>query len=275
MRKRILAAAAAIVSVAILMAGCANGKQQDMEKLLKQAIEQNNSAKSYHFSMDMEMDMQMMGQALEMDLEMDGAATADPVKMKADMKLDMEVAGQENGQDFAMLVYEKDGVCKSFLSMDGGRTWQESAEADMQEYDMQRSYAMYAENISSFSATEEELDGRPSYKVSGVLTGDSLAKVMKEANMMGSITDSVGMDIAGLAKDMMNDLKDMQIVIWLDRETGMISRMEMDMTEMMQAMMEKAMSAADTDIKVEKVYVDMRLFDYNSVEDIEIPQEAA
>ncbi|MBR6543583.1 MAG: hypothetical protein IKT73_10330, partial [Anaerotignum sp.] len=88
---------------------------------------------------------------------------------------------------------------------------------------------------------------------------------------------SMGLTVEML-EDLYDEMKDLTVSLWIDAE-GYVLKYEMDMTEMMQKIMDesmKALGAAESDLKmdIEKTSVTMVCSDFNAVGEIEIPAEA-
>ena len=98
-----------------------------------------------------------------------------------------------------------------------------------------------------------------------------------EASGMTTSAESMGIT-EEMMQEMYADLGDLPISLWIDGE-GYVRKYEMDMTEMMQKIMDesmKAMGMAEEDIAIdiEKTSVVMVCSDFNDVEEIEIPADA-
>ena len=106
---------------------------------------------------------------------------------------------------------------------------------------------------------------------------DQLMEDALEASGMTTSAESMGIT-EEMMQEMYADLGDLPISLWIDGE-GYVRKYEMDMTEMMQKIMDesmKAMGMAEEDIAIdiEKTSVVMVCSDFNDVEEIEIPADA-
>ena len=75
------------------------------------------------------------------------------------------------------------------------------------------------------------------------------------------------------------DLGDLPVAIWIDSESKLPVKYEMDMTAMMQNIMTKVfekmdVAAEDMDFTVDKMFISMTLYDFDNVGEIAIPEEA-
>ena len=74
------------------------------------------------------------------------------------------------------------------------------------------------------------------------------------------------------------DMGDLPIAMWIDAE-GYVLKYEMDLTELMQKIMDAAMGAvgqteADVSVSIKKTMISMVCSDFNAVGEITIPAEA-
>ena len=71
---------------------------------------------------------------------------------------------------------------------------------------------------------------------------------------------------------------DLPVSIWIDPASGLPVKYEMDMTAMLQSMMEKLVAqdeaAVEAAMTVDKCHMSMICSDYNSIDAIHVPQEA-
>ena len=136
---------------------------------------------------------------------------------------------------------------------------------------------LYLDNITSFtSSKQEEVNGTQATKITGVITGDAMEEAIAGSGLTAS-AQSMGISEEMMA-DLYDELGDLPISLWIDAE-GYVLKYEMDMTEMMQKIMNesmKAMGASEEDllVKIEKTGITMVCSQFNAVEEIVIPEAA-
>ena len=95
------------------------------------------------------------------------------------------------------------------------------------------------------------------------------------------------MESFGIDSSLYEDLEDLNVTLYLDKESCSFYKMSLDMTKMMQEMMSKAMDSisdtvngddaeanASANVDISKCIVEMEYTGYNNAEDFEIPEEA-
>lgn len=272
--RKILAAAAAIT---VALCGC-GGNQQDtaeIEALLSQAKETMATVESMAAEMTMEMDMGMGGEVVESTTVARVISQQDPLKMKMDMSMVMS-DGTEIDQ-MQMYAVEEDGHLHTYMAT--ADTWYaETLEmGDLSQYNADENMDLYLDNITSFkSEGEEEINGSKTTKISGVITGDAMEEAIAGSGLTAS-AQSMGLT-EEMMEDIYSELADLPVSLWIDAE-GYVLKYELDMTEMMQKIMNesmKAMGMAEEDIAVdiEKTTITMVCGDFNTVEEIIIPEAA-
>ena len=269
-----VAAFALGTAMAVSLAACGGGTaaKEDVTEKIRAATAKVNEVESMEATMFMEMDMSVMGQSVQADTTMDMVCFNDPVKMKADMTMDMGSLGSVSMSVFA----RADGdTCEMYLY--DGNTWtSQTATVNMlEQYDAQQSVNLYLDSGAEYiSVGTEEINGVTTDKYTGVIRGDAMEEVLKASGAATNLESSLGglVDVS----DLYSNLGDMPITVWIDQQSGYPVRYFMDMTDVMQSMMSKALSGiegGDT-LTIDKVEVTMDCANYNNAADFEIPAEA-
>lgn len=173
-----------------------------------------------------------------------------------------------------MFAAETEDAFMSYMNLDG--TWY-AVPMDMDEldqYNAEENMDLFLENITSFSAAgEEDINGTKATKITGVITGDAMQEAIESSGAMNSV-ESLGVSEEEV-EAMYADLGDLPISLWIDAD-GYVLKYEMDMTAMMQSVVEKAMAeeGGDAVVQLTKMMITMVCSDFNAVPDIEIPAEA-
>lgn len=272
--RKILAAAAAMT---LALTGCGgSGTDTAAEALLQQAKETMASVNSMASEMTMEMDMGMEGEVLETTTVATILTQQEPLRMQMEMTMQMDDGTEmEEMQMFAM---EEDGMLKTYLY--SADTWYEETleMGELDQYNAEENMDLYLDNIENYKADgEEKIDGVETTKISGVITGEAMEEALAASGMESSAA-SMGMTEEQL-KAMYGDLGDLPISLWID-EAGYVRKYEMDMTEMMQKIMDSSMEAmgmteADIAIDIAKTSITMVCGQFDQVGEIEIPAGVA
>lgn len=276
--KKFLAVAAAM-AMAFTAAGCggnggnAGGSDStDVEALLTKAQETMDSVESMAMDMDMEIGMAMGEESIDMVTSAKILAVSEPLKMKMDMSVDM---GEMGSQSMQMYAEEKDGQFLTYTNVDGAWYAQSVTADSLAQYNAEGNMDLYLKNISNFSKTgEEDINGVTASKIEGVLTGDAMKEAIQESGVLDSV-ESMGLSAEDIEAIYSSDLP---LAMWIDAD-GYVVKYEMDMTAMMQTVMDQAMAnageaAGDVKIEINKTTISMTCKDFNAVE-VEIPAEAA
>ena len=269
-----IAAFALSAALALSLAACGSGTEKSTGDIAT-ALEKINAVKSLEATMVMEMDMSLMGQSMETETAMNMVCFNDPMKLKADMTMDMGKLGS-----FTMNMYAAMDGDNYTVYINDGSAWS-SETVDMsylQQYDAQESMNLYLESGDDYTLDgTEEINGSTANKFTGVIRGDALEEVLAASGATSSLESSVGdLDLS----ELYSDLGDMPITVWVDQESGYPVRYAMDMTELMQGIMEKSMAAAGGEedisgmITMDKMSLVMDCFNFDNATDFEIPAEA-
>lgn len=272
------AAVALSAVMAVSLAACASSKPATPEEVIQAAQTKLAEAKSLSYEMDSTMGISASGQSIQMKMTGTIDSITEPMAMQIDMTMDMGAYGSMNTK---MYVKEEDGVYTVYAGTDDGSgniTWSAQAMTDVQQleqYNAQDSMDLYLNSAANFQENgTETINGKEAVRYDGVIGNDSLNEVITSTGVMDQFS-GLGLDSATI-ESMLTDIGDLPVSIWIDQDSGVPVKYDMDMTEMMQTMMTKAMeSAGSTDvITVDTVLFSMIIRSIDSIESIEIPQEA-
>lgn len=273
--KKFLAVAAAM-AMAFTAVGCGgnagSSDSTDVEALLTKAQETMDSVESMAMDMDMAIGMAMGEESIDMVTSAKILAVSEPLKMKMDMSVDM---GEMGSQSMQMYAEEKDGQFLTYTNADGAWYAQSVTADSLAQYNAEGNMDLYLKNISNFSKTgEEDINGVTASKIEGVLTGDAMKEAIEESGVLSSV-ENMGLSAEDIEAIYSSDLP---LAMWIDAD-GYVVKYEMDMTAMMQTVMDQAMAnageaAGDVKIEISKTTISMTCKDFNAVE-VEIPAEAA
>lgn len=272
------AAIAMSATMALSLAACASGKPATPEEVLKAASEKVAAAKSMSSEVIMDMKMASAGQTIQMTMTGAVEAIEEPMAMHMDMTMDMGAMGSMKMQ---MYMTEEEGAYQLYVGTDdgsGATTWaaQSVPDADqMKQYDTQANMELYLKSGSNFQENgTETIEGKETVRYDGVITNECFNEVFTSTGVLDQFS-SLGVD-AETAQSMLTDLGDLTISVWVEKESNLPVKYEMDMTAIMQSIMTKTMEAADSTetITVESVYMTMLIHGIDNVESIEVPQEA-
>lgn len=268
------AAFALSAALALSLTACGSGTEKTTGDIAT-ALEKINAVKSLDATMIMEMDMSVMGQTVGTETTMNMSCFNDPMKLKADMSMDMGEIGSATMNVYAAM----DGDNYTVYLYDGSAWTSETVDMSyLQQYDAKESMNLYLESGDDYTQEgTEEINGSTANKFTGVIRGDALEEVLAASGATSSLEGSVGdLDLA----ELYSDLGDMPVTVWVDQESGYPVRYSMDMTQLMQGIMEKSMAAvggegdASATLTVDKMTVVMDCFNFDNATDFEIPAEA-
>lgn len=236
---------------------------------MAKAAKKMNACKSMRMDLDIRsvVKISLMGEGSNLDVRITGTAdiTRDPMAMK--LVLDTSVMDEP----IHVLSYceaAADGGTVYF-SLDNGKTWaRRTLELeDLKPENTERpSITELAKLAADFKKTGvQTIKGADATVYTGTLRGEDLTRLAQSAGADGAL------QLAG----------DIPVTIALDKKSGMISMIDLDMTELVRGLTAAVMeddgassSFFKPDIRVEKCTVNCLLYDYDAVEQIVIPDEA-
>lgn len=244
------------------------------EEIVKAAEEKMQEATSVESNMTMDMVMTSQGQTVNMKTNMDMISFTDPMKLKMDMTIDM---GEQLGGTQMMQFYadETDGNMTMYMNMMGSWYKQNVPEEQLAQYDTKENLSTYLDNSTGFTeAGTEQVNGEDATKYDGVITGSQINEVLKASGALDDLEPMLaGTDLD--ASTLYEDLPDIKMSIWVNAEQYPV-KYEMDMTAMMQGLMDKVMATAQQEqaLTVDAMKISMTNKNFNNAADFEIPEEA-
>ncbi|MCM1387852.1 MAG: hypothetical protein NC231_11020 [Bacillus sp. (in: Bacteria)] len=254
--------------------------KQEVEDPIGESLKRMADVTSMKMEMVMNMDMtaEMDGETESMEsvTVADMECITDPLKIKMEMTVDM---GEDGSQ--TMSIYgDLDESGNYMMYMYDGMDWMAMpvAEIDMEAYNAQSSMEAQIGDTSAYVLEGmEKLNGADAYKYSCTMSGDEMKEAIASAGAMDSLA------AYGIAADdayaMMDGVGEMVTYVWVDAETLYPVKYEMDMTEIMDAVMSGVVEALGEQAQgitmhVTRMDMIMTCSDFNAVSDITVPAEA-
>lgn len=258
MRKKMVWLLASVMLLSAVAFGGCGKKEVTAESLIKEANENMEKAKSYMGDMDMQMSMNVSSQgvAMDMDIGMQGTIeyTAEPeiVHMKGTMN--MPFLGLSMDMDMYSQV-EDDKATVYMCMMD---EWMKS-ETGIDESSIQDMYTIVGDGKDMTLAEEtEKIDDREVYVLTSTITGEEFQEIM---SVMENMADGVG-EI---------DWSNMQanVTMKIYKDTILPASVSIEMSDSGEGIESEGVM-----VKFNNLSVVMNYVDFDSVDSIEIPEEA-
>ena len=254
--KRILVFA---ILAAMLLSLCGCGMFRT--HVAKAAIKMSK-LESLHADVEMQIGMgiSVLGQDVNADATVTGGADIQRDPERVYVNMNAEVAGFE--QNMLLYAVGRDGGADVYYSADSGESWtKDSIENDdsskSSKADGKSVFLLLSDSAASFKEYgKEKVNGSDAIRYNGKITSDELKQALELADVKQSLEESLDVE---LDDDVFEDLGNVPVSIWIDVKSGMIVRVEMDMSDVMQGLVpvlvDKAMEKTDVGIGVNtKVY---------------------
>ena len=269
--KRILVFA---ILAAMLLSLCGCGMFRT--HVAKAAIKMSK-LESLHADIEMQIGMgiSVLGQDVNADAAVTGGADIQRDPERVYVNMNAEVAGFE--QNMLLYAVGRDGGADVYSSADSGESWtKDSIENDdsskSSKADGKSLFLLLSDSAASFKEYgKEKVNGSDAIRYNGKITSDELKQALELADVKQSLEESLDVE---LDDDVFEDLGDVPVSIWIDVKSGMIVRVEMDMSDVMQGLVpvlvDKAMEKTDIGIgvntKVYDVTVSITLSEFDAVQ---------
>ena len=269
--KRILVFA---ILAAMLLSLCGCGMFRT--RVAKAAIKMSK-LDSLHADVEMQIGMgiSLLGQDVNADAAITGGADIQRDPERVYVNLMAEVAGFE--QNLLFYGVGRDDSFDVYSSADSGDSWTKGSVEDddrskNSKADGKSLFLLLSDSAASFKEYgKEKVNGSDAIRYNGKITSDELRQALELANAKQALEESLDVE---LDDDVFEDLGDVPVSIWIDVKSGMIVRVEMDMSDVMQGLVpvlvDKAMEKTDVGIgvntKVYEVTVSITLSEFDAVQ---------
>ena len=232
---------------------------------------------SLHADVEMQIGMgiSLLGQDVNADAAITGGADIQRDPERVYVNLMAEVAGFE--QNLLFYGVGRDDGFDVYSSADSGESWtKDSIENDdsskSSKADGKSVFLLLSDSAASFKEYgKEKVNGSDTIRYNGKITSDELRQALELANAKQALEERLDVE---LDDDVFEDLGDVPVSIWIDVKSGMIVRIEMDMSDVMQGLVpvlvDKAMEKTDVGIgvntKVYEVTVSITLSEFDAVQ---------
>ena len=268
----------AALAAVLTLAGCGTTvlSAEETKELLTLSQKTMATVESMAAEMTMEMDMSMGEETAETTTVAKILTQQNPLRMQMNLSATLE-DGTE-AQNMQMYAEEEDGKLRTYVL--AADTWysQTMELGGLAQYNAEENVTTLSEQFSRIfpQPQQEKINDTEATKIEGTLQKDVLQKVLAESGMTETAA-AMGVTEEQLAA-LTESVKSLPLTLWIDAD-GYVLKYEMNLTEVMQKIMDKAMEAAgSTDassaVKVEKTSISMVCSQFNAVKEITIPEEA-
>lgn len=274
MKKKLLSILLVLVMI-LSVSGCEK-KELSASDLLEKAYENCESVKNITAKQTMQLSASAAGESINLNIDSDIVAFSDPYKVKMEANMDM---GELGSQAITMYMAEEDGKYYTYTGASG--MWMKQSmdkaafDEAMNSYDSKAYLEQLVGSTSTFTFNETTEDDKEVYKLDGNITGESLKNMLKTANSMSQL-GSLGIDYT----QAFDSISDLPVTIYIEKESGNLYKMSMDMSDFMKQIMSSMSGAADTDeslntdVAIDKCDMTITYTGYDNAENFDIPEEA-
>ncbi len=248
------------------------------EDVFEKALENARNVESMELQMVMDMSMQASQdgeeQSADFVMNMDMACINDPFKLKMETTVDAGT-GEEPVTISIYGEVGEDGTATAYMNDGTGWQSQTVGKTDLVQYDASANMLGSIDTGSEYTADGmEEVDGANAYKYAHTMSGEEAKEAILSSGALDSLT-SAGIDPSQF-ESAMGDIGELTEYIWIDEATLYPVKYEIDMTEVMAAMMDSVLEsmgdeAEGVSMSFSKMKMTMHFSNFNSVEDFEMP----
>lgn len=243
------------------------GASTDASALVAEAATNMEAADGVSYDMTMDMDMTVMGQ--QVTTTMDGTISMVQEPLQLSMVMDVETAGQ--AMQMEMYAVQDGDTVTMYTKM--GDEWTETTATveDVKSQANADAAANYLNGLQDVTIEgDETIGGVECVKVSGVVTGDDAQEAMAQGGGLDTFAQS-GVDLSAILDSM-----SVPVTVWISKDGGDMMRMEMDMTQTMNDMLDIIFASVDTS-ELEGVTLDYSVdgftmtMEYTAFEGVSVP----
>lgn len=271
-----------VLAAAMLL--CLTGCGSFESKMVK-AVKKMNNLQNFHMDMEVQMglSMAMLGQSLDVDAKMTFGMDMQNEPMRS--RIDMTVEALNTSEQALIYLEQSEDSYTVYASADGGATWEKeqvsAEETPAQSGNMVGNMQMFISCAKSFQeAGTEEINGSAATRYDGEISGESIQTAIDMSGAKDILSENLGTE---LDEDSFTALGSIPCSLWIDNKSGMIVRYDMDMTAVMQSLLDdmikevlasQGLEGVALELTLSKVTVSAVLSRFDQVGEITIPDEA-
>ena len=271
-----------VLAAAMLL--CLTGCGSFESKMVK-AVKKMNDLQNFHMDMEVQMglSMAMLGQSLDVDAKMTFGMDMQNEPMRS--RIDMTVEALNTSEQALIYLEQSEDSYTVYASADGGATWEKeqvsAEETPAQSGNMVGNMQMFISCAKSFQeAGTEEINGSAATRYDGEISGESIQTAIDMSGAKDILSENLGTE---LDEDSFTALGSIPCSLWIDNKSGMIVRYDMDMTAVMQSLLDdmikevlasQGLEGVAPELTLSKGTVSAVLSQFDQVGEITIPDEA-
>lgn len=137
----------------------------------------------------------------------------------------------------------------------------------------------YADRIEFGKGSEDSLEGGKAMRYEGILSGDTLLDMLATSGYLSNVAAMSENQQAKIMENLAKDLSGISVSVWVDQASGYPVRFEVNMTDALKELdksINKTLGNKEAaDWVVTECVISMSVTDFDAVEEIELPAEAA
>lgn len=269
MKKRIIALCLMLVLV-FSFAGCGS-KEKTIDEILTAAQKKSQEAKSGDAKATFTLKASSGKETIGMDMNMDMNVFTDPAKLKTVISMNIDAGqGDAVNQNMEMYVIQENEEYYTYMSVLGSWMKMKLDKSEFEESMNSSNSEAYLNTLTeikdSLTSSEVEEDGKKLIKLEGTVTGESMKKLIETSGVDDQLS-SANLDISAY-----ENLGDIQISVYFDKEAETLYKISMDMKNMMQKALEA--EAGEEEVAVDECLIEAIYENFNAGTDFELPEAA-
>lgn len=261
-RKRVAAAGIAVVMTASMVSGC--GTKATPENLFNDMSKNMKDVESVLCNMNMEASLTDGTDSMEMSMKLEVEATQKPEAAHLKGNVSIGVSGTDMSTEVEGYSVKEDDkyVSYSMVENEWSKTEMDESEVDVLNDSMFDGLKDAADDFE-LSKDLTEVEGEECFELTGDIKGDTLTSLMDEEMM-----SSFGLDVLA-DEDVMADVT-IPCTVEVYKDSILPARLNIDMKEVMESILEES----GEDVEVSDYFIEMIYAEYDSVDEITVPDEA-
>ena len=254
-----------ILTAAVMAAG--NGTPTT-GALLQKANGTMSQVESMSVMTERQMDVAFDGEITSTIIQSDIDTIAKPFKANVDVVV---IRNGEVAQRYSTYAVESGEGIDTYLEMEGKWVHEAGTIADISQYDIWTQKDLFLNYLSSFVVDgAEEINGIQTTKISGVLTGEAMEKVL-ETSGIDLVFGGLGWSLDELDTEL-EAMEELPVSLWISPD-GYLICYEFDITDRIQAALDNLSGTEENFQTIVKTKLRVTCSNFNEISDFEIPKE--
>ena len=272
--KRNLKGISFLLTIIMVFSLVACKKGISVEEQIREVLQTVSEAKSYEATMIFSMEAEDENMSIDLEISSEIVQFYNPIKLRMLSNIEMMGISMNTEQylissDTGTNMYMKDPYTGKWTCDE-----MRNSAVTPNQYDIEANLQLYLSSADSFELVDTIIaNGVSANVLEGYVSAENLENYVSQ--VLQSTSPQYDAEQNEMMKHFLSGMEDIQIVLWIEADTNIPIYYSIDMTDLMQGIMNSIISEAQSGEKytISKMIIEMGIRNMNNAKDFELPEE--